>query len=76
MKITTKGQVTIPQALRERFGLLAHTEVEFRPLRDGVKVVKAAQRGLRGARLVAHLAGRGDGGMTTDQIMSLTRGEE
>jgi AbrB family looped-hinge helix DNA binding protein len=29
MTITVKGQVTIPQALRERFALLPGTEVEF-----------------------------------------------
>ncbi len=28
VKITTKGQVTIPQRIREEFGLLPHTEVE------------------------------------------------
>lgn len=29
MRITTKGQVTIPQDIRERLGLHPHTEVEF-----------------------------------------------
>src|SRR5680860_1746311 len=29
MRITTKGQVTIPQHIRERLGLLPHTEVDF-----------------------------------------------
>lgn len=46
MRITSKGQVTIPQALREKTGLLPHTEVEFeligkavtlRPARKSVK---------------------------------------
>lgn len=76
MKITSKGQVTIPQDLRERFGLLPHTEVEFRPLRDGVKLVKSETQGRRGSRLVERMAGRGDGSLTTDEIMRLTRGEE
>ena len=62
MKITTKGQVTIPQEFRERYGFLAHTEVEFKP-------------GRRGKRLVERMAGRGDGMLTTEQIMQLTRGE-
>jgi len=29
MRITSKGQVTIPQNVREQMGLLANTEVEF-----------------------------------------------
>jgi antitoxin PrlF len=29
MRITSKGQVTIPQAIREQCGLLPHTEVRF-----------------------------------------------
>ncbi len=29
MRITSKGQVTIPQAIREKLGLYPHTEVEF-----------------------------------------------
>jgi AbrB family looped-hinge helix DNA binding protein len=29
MKITSKGQVTIPQAVREKAGLHPHSEVEF-----------------------------------------------
>jgi AbrB family looped-hinge helix DNA binding protein len=29
VRITSKGQVTIPHAVRERAGLLPHTEVDF-----------------------------------------------
>ena len=29
MRVTSNGQVTFPQAIRERFGLLPHTEVHF-----------------------------------------------
>jgi AbrB family looped-hinge helix DNA binding protein len=29
MRVTSKGQITIPQAIRERWGLLPHTEVQF-----------------------------------------------
>lgn len=42
MKITSRGQVTIPQAVRERLGLLPHTEMEWEI--DG----DAARRGLNG----------------------------
>jgi AbrB family looped-hinge helix DNA binding protein len=75
MRITSKGQVTIPQDIREKAGLLPHTEVDF--LFDGktVHIVKArdARQDGRGARIVARLRGRGDVAMTTDAIMALTR---
>jgi AbrB family looped-hinge helix DNA binding protein len=29
MRVTSRGQVTIPQDARERFGFLPHTEVEL-----------------------------------------------
>lgn len=77
MRITSKGQVTIPIDIRERAGLLPHTEVEFEFDGNVVRIVRVASddgRG-RGARIVAHLEGRADAGMTTDEIMALTRGE-
>jgi len=77
MRITSKGQVTIPADIREQAGLLPNTEVDF--VFDGkvVRIVPAARarKESRGARLVAHLRGRGDVAMTTDAIMALTRGE-
>jgi AbrB family looped-hinge helix DNA binding protein len=77
MRITSKGQVTIPAEIRERAGLLPHTDVEFEF--DG-KVVRlrpaaAKRQDGRGARVVAHLRGRGDVAMSTDAIMALTRGK-
>lgn len=75
MRITSKGQVTIPAEIRERAGLLPHTEVEFEFDGTVVRIVRAETRtrGTRGARLVAHLRGRGDIAMSTDAIMALTR---
>ncbi len=75
MKITSKGQVTIPRELREQYGFLPHTEVEFKPTEDGLKIVRSGERPLKGERLVRHMAGRGDGKMSTDEIMRLTRGD-
>ncbi|MFZ5778830.1 MAG: AbrB/MazE/SpoVT family DNA-binding domain-containing protein [Pseudomonadota bacterium] len=74
MRITSKGQVTIPQQIREQAGLLPHTEVEF--IYDGksVRIVRADRKATsRGARLVAHMRGRADSKLSTDQIMALTR---
>lgn len=74
MRITTKGQVTIPQAIREQLGLLPQTEVEFEVVDDGVLLTKARGRRQRGRAVVEHLRGRGDVEMTTDEILALTRG--
>ena len=75
MRITSKGQVTIPVEIREQAGLLPHTEVEFQFDGKVVRIVraKAGKKDGRGARLVAHLRGRGDVAMSTDAIMTLTR---
>ena len=77
MRITSKGQVTIPAYIREATGLLPHTEVEFQLDGDTVRIVAAASRvrPRRGAQIVAHLRShKGDIRMTTDEIMALTRG--
>lgn len=75
MRITSKGQVTIPVEIRERSGLLPHTEVEFEFDGRTVRIVraKANRKQGRGARVVAHLRGRGDVRMTTAAILALTR---
>jgi len=39
MTITANGQVTIPQALRERYHLRPGTEVDFIALEDGLQIV-------------------------------------
>ena len=77
MRITSKGQVTIPIEIREQAGLMPNTEVDFEFDGIAVRIVPAAKaaKASRGARLVAHLRGRGDVAMTTEAIMALTRGE-
>lgn len=75
MRITTKGQVTIPIDIRERLGLLPNTEVEFEVDGDAVRLRKASGRNRRGRRLIEHMRGRATSGLTTDEIMALTRGE-
>jgi bifunctional DNA-binding transcriptional regulator/antitoxin component of YhaV-PrlF toxin-antitoxin module len=77
MRITSKGQVTIPADIGEQAGLLPHMDVEFRFDGSVVSIVRAPTRKTDGwaARLVAHLRGRGDIAMSTDAIMALTRDE-
>ena len=78
MKITTKGQVTIPVEIREKLGLLPNTEVEFEVVGKAVrmrKVRRAGRSGRRGKSIVERLRGRGSVRMTTDDILALTRGD-
>ena len=77
MRITTKGQVTIPAHIREKAGLQPHTDVEFVLEGRNVRIVRktGGTKPSRGARLTAHLNGRGDVAMSTDAIMALTRGD-
>jgi AbrB family looped-hinge helix DNA binding protein len=77
MRITSKGQVTIPQEIREKAGLLPHTEVEFEYDGTVVRLRPATAGGKgRGERLLSRMRRqRGDVAMSTDEIMALTRGE-
>ena len=77
MRITAKGQVTIPQDVRERAGLMPGTDVEFE-IRAGVvrlrKAAGGARRRTRGQKLVESLRAQGDFKMTTDEVVALMRG--
>jgi AbrB family looped-hinge helix DNA binding protein len=76
VRITSKGQVTIPQRMREELGLLPNCEVEFEVVGDSVRVRKARASRRRGDAIVERLRGSaGRSGMSTDDIMALTRGE-
>jgi bifunctional DNA-binding transcriptional regulator/antitoxin component of YhaV-PrlF toxin-antitoxin module len=76
MRVSPKGQVTIPVEIRKKAGLLPRTEVNFEFDGEGVRNLRLenSKRPGRGSRLVAHLRGRGDIPMSTDEIMSLARG--
>ena len=77
MQITSKGQVTIPQHVRNRLGLLPNTEVEFELAGDHARIRKAKRTtgsGLRASRALEALRGTADARMSTNEIMALTRG--
>jgi AbrB family looped-hinge helix DNA binding protein len=76
MRITSKGQVTIPVEFREKQGLLPDTEVEFEVREDGVLIRRARKpvKETRGRALVRRLAGTGTIQMTTEEILALMRG--
>lgn len=72
MRVTSKGQVTIPQNVRLRLGIEAGSEVDFEVDGDAVRLVRRSPGS--GAALVAGMRGRANKGMSTDEIMALTRG--
>ena len=74
MRVTEKGQVTIPKDIRDALGIGAGTEVEFERRRDSIVIRKSRRTRSRGQQLAGRLRGRGDVEMTTDEIMALTRG--
>ncbi len=73
MRLTSKGQVTIPQEIRDRLGLLPLTEVEFEVDGDAVRIRPARRSTARGDALLARMRGAATTSLTTDQIMALTR---
>ena len=77
MRITSKGQVTIPVEIREKLGLLPHTEVVFEIDGQSVVLRKAAEvSGGRGRKLLRRIRGTATVDMTTDEILALTRNGE
>ncbi len=68
MQITSKGQVTIPVAIRNSMGLKPHTEVEFK-VEDGRVILQTKPHGER----FKHLIGVAKGRYTTQEVMNLMR---
>jgi AbrB family looped-hinge helix DNA binding protein len=76
MYVTSKGQVTIPLAIRQSLGLLPHTQVDF--IREGNRVYLHKVKGKmkRGRSIIDQLRGTATVKMSTEEIMALTRGKE
>ncbi len=72
MRVTTKGQVTIPQHIREKLGITPATNIEFIEEKDRVYIVKKEGTRNRSSKF-KKLRGVATVRMTTDEIMSLTR---
>ena len=81
-KMTSKGQVTIPKKIRDYLGLKLGSNVEFEYIGDGRVAVKSAtdfeervrREEERIERALAELCGSAHFGITTDEVMRLTRG--
>lgn len=72
MRVTTKGQVTIPQHIREKLGIVPATDIEFVEEKDRVYIVKKEEPESRNNKF-RKLRGVATIKMTTDEIMALTR---
>jgi AbrB family looped-hinge helix DNA binding protein len=72
-KLTSKGQVTIPKRLRAYLGIEPGADVRFELTEDG-RVCLKTDRPIPANRF-ARLRGSAKEGLTTDELMALTRGE-
>ena len=75
MKITSKGQVTIPLAIREKYGINQYSEVDFVEENGKVYIQKVKDHS-ENSGVFHTLRGCASVKMTTDEIMKLTRGDE
>jgi len=62
--------VTIPQEVRRALGIKPGSEVRFELDRKGARLVTGAERA---QRQVAAMRGAGEGALSTDEILALTR---
>ena len=72
--VTSKGQITIPKAVREQLGIGPGSVIDFERTEDGRVVLVKAGKKARPSRF-ARLRGSAGKGLSTDEIMALTRGE-
>jgi antitoxin PrlF len=70
MRVTQKGQVTIPLDVRRALGIHPGSEVAFQLDDLGARLVVDRDRV---AEEIARIRGAGDVELTTDEILALTR---
>jgi antitoxin PrlF len=70
MRVTQKGQVTIPLDVRRALGIHPGSDVEFEIDERGARILVDRDRA---AQQVQRMRGAGDIELTTDQILALTR---
>lgn len=74
MRVTSKGQVTIPQRVRQQLGITPGSEVDFELDDRGARLVRVSDS--EGADLAARMRGTATVAMSTEEIMALTRGDD
>jgi AbrB family looped-hinge helix DNA binding protein len=75
MRVTTKGQVTIPQSIREKLGISPAVEIDFIEEKGRIYLVKGNKEN-DNPRKFRRLRGTATVKMSTEEIMALTRGEK
>jgi AbrB family looped-hinge helix DNA binding protein len=75
MRVTIKGQVTIPQEIREKLGITPAVEVDFLEEKNRIYLVKRKGPATKTHKF-SKLRGIANVKMTTDEIMALTRGDK
>lgn len=76
MPVTVKGQVTIPKPIRDRLGLSPGSRVDFEVAADGQVLLRKAEAPPATSDRFRGLLGRATAGLSTDEIMAMTRGED
>ncbi|TSE00027.1 AbrB/MazE/SpoVT family DNA-binding domain-containing protein [Skermania sp. ID1734] len=76
MLLNSKGQVTIPAALREKYGLREGDEVDVIDDENGLRIVRAAKPRSPGARLIKKMRGKASTAMSTDELLTLLRADD
>jgi AbrB family looped-hinge helix DNA binding protein len=74
MRVTSKGQVTIPQEIREKLGITPAVEIDFIEEKNRIYLVTRKSQ-VKNTRKFSKLRGIANVKMTTDQILALTRGD-
>jgi AbrB family looped-hinge helix DNA binding protein len=75
MQVTSKGQVTIPQNIREKYGITPLSEVDFIEEKGRVYLAKSSKNYKSQSR-IGKIRGIARINLSTDEIMQLTRGEK
>ncbi|HEY5817453.1 MAG TPA: AbrB/MazE/SpoVT family DNA-binding domain-containing protein [Mesorhizobium sp.] len=73
--VTTKGQVTIPKAVRDLLGLKPGSKVNFR-YGPNQEILLERADGERPPSKFAKFLGHAGPGLSTDELMAMLRGED
>jgi AbrB family looped-hinge helix DNA binding protein len=72
--VTRKGQVTIPKPVRDRLGISTGTKVDFELAEDGRAFLRRVGKRVVKPSRFERLRGTATSGLTTEEIIALTRG--
>ena len=74
--VTSKGQVTIPKAIRDYLGIKPGMAVDFVAGQDGQIILRTAQPVVREPDRFDRVRGTLKTNLTTDEIMAFLRGDD